>query len=857
MFETLGQFKILDRIGAGGMGEVYRARDMRLGRTVAVKVLAPDVAHDPGRRDRFLREARAAAALSHPNIAALYEIGEDQGHLFLAFEFVPGEPLNRVIAGRPLNARRAIDFAVQVADALAEAHAAGIVHRDIKPANIIVTPKDKAKVLDFGLATWTTGGHERDQAAHDATVMATGVGTVLGTAAYMSPEQALGERVDERTDIFSLGIVLFEMLTGRLPFAGPTPTATTLKIVQTPAPALADLNRSVPEELEPIVTKALTKSLDQRYQSAATLAAELRSVAAILDVRSDAAAPIATAPAPARLPRAAVALFGLLGLAAGGALALLAFGAPTPLRSAIGRAWRHSLGPAPPPVIAVLPFDTDPAQTFFADGLADDLITRLGQTSGLKVVGRSATRNHRGRAPRDVARELGAGVVLTGSVHPSNDAVKVSLALIDPVDDTDLWTAQYTRDMKDIFAVQAQVADEVAHALRLTLRPTPSSARAAARVVDPRAYELYLRGRQASAERKLPEAVALFEQAIAADAGLGEACAGIAEALHLQTVFSGAVDASHRDRLLTAAKRAYEIDPDLPQANVAMGLGTDTLADALRYFRRAIELDASYAEAYHRIGDAIHDFDPDRAVAFFRRSLDLDPRQDVLHRDIAGAQAQLGRDDEVQRELDALAPTAGSGSIAAGLRAEFDLRQARYAQAIRTLSSMPDVRASPRFWGALAAALRLGGRADDALAESSAMLVKFPRDCEARSMVAALRVERHDTAAARRPAEPVVARANETSARPSDVRCGLHAAAALQDGVQAARILDRLSASEPRLRAFAEVVSGQAGTDWIDVHVYPWSLIARQPAVAEARERLDAAYTRERDVARAALAGLP
>src|SRR5262249_55101869 len=223
MFETLGQYKILDRIGAGGMGEVYRARDTRLGRTVAIKVLAPDVANDPARRDRFLREARAAAALSHPNIAALYEIGEDQGELFLAFEFVPGEPLTNVIGGRPLNPRRALDLAMQIGDALAEAHAAGIVHRDIKPGNVIITPKDKAKVLDFGLATWTMGGHEREQAVREDTDVATAAGTVLGTTAYMSPEQALGEKVDERTDIFSLGIVLFEMLTGAPPFTGPTP----------------------------------------------------------------------------------------------------------------------------------------------------------------------------------------------------------------------------------------------------------------------------------------------------------------------------------------------------------------------------------------------------------------------------------------------------------------------------------------------------------------------------------------------------------------------------------------------------------------------------------------------------------
>jgi len=297
--ETLAHYKILDRIGAGGMGEVYRARDTRLGRTVAIKVLPADVTGDPARRDQFLRDAGASAALSHPNIAALYEIGEDQGHLFLALEYVPGEPLSAVIGGRPINLRHAISLAVQIADALAEAHAAGIVHRDIKSANLMVTPKGNAKILDFGLATWTAGGAEREHAAASATVLATGPGATLGTVAYMSPEQALGEGVDHRTDIFSLGVVLFEMLTGRLPFTGATATAIALQIVQAPAPAPTAINRSLPPEVDPIVGKALAKSVDDRYESAATLAAELRALGAILDVRAEVEE---AAPSAARRP---------------------------------------------------------------------------------------------------------------------------------------------------------------------------------------------------------------------------------------------------------------------------------------------------------------------------------------------------------------------------------------------------------------------------------------------------------------------------------------------------------------------------------------------------------------------------
>ena len=300
MFETLGQYKILDRIGAGGMGEVYRARDTRLGRTVAIKVIAAAIADDPERRERFLHDARAAMALSHPSIAAVYEIGEDQGALFLAFEFVPGETLRAAGGGHPMNSMRAIDYAVQLADALADAHAAGIVHGDLKPDNVIVTPKGRAKILDFGFAPWTNGGAARVRAAVDA---ASAHVPAADTTPYLSPEQALGEHTDHRTDIFSLGVMLFELLTGRVPFAG---DSLPLRIVQAKTPAPSSVNATVPKDLDPIVEKALAKSLDRRYESTATFAAELRSMAAILDERATEAESHAPAPAAARRARSGV-----------------------------------------------------------------------------------------------------------------------------------------------------------------------------------------------------------------------------------------------------------------------------------------------------------------------------------------------------------------------------------------------------------------------------------------------------------------------------------------------------------------------------------------------------------------------
>jgi serine/threonine protein kinase len=342
MIETLGQYKILDRIGAGALGEVLRGRDTRLGRTVAIKVIGQDIAANPGRRERFIQEARAAARLSHPNIAELYEIGEDQGLLFAVFEFVPGEQLTTAIGGRPMNPRRVIDLIGQAADALADMHAEGVIHQDIRPGTIMVTPKGNAKILDAGLANWTSGGAERRDAAN----IISSSDPPLGTVAYLSPEQALGERIDQRTDIFSLGTVMFEMLTGKLPFSGPTRAAVALQIVQAHAPSPSSVNKSLPAELDPIVNKALAKSLDQRYESAVTMAAELRSVGAILDIRSDAAPPPVVR-AAARQPRRSKAgwIILLLVLAALAAAAWFE-------RDAIESFIRRTLGLAPNPVIA-------------------------------------------------------------------------------------------------------------------------------------------------------------------------------------------------------------------------------------------------------------------------------------------------------------------------------------------------------------------------------------------------------------------------------------------------------------------------------------------------------------------------
>ena len=283
MAESLAHYRLLEQIGTGGLGDVYRARDTKVGRTVAVKVVPSSIADDAALRARLVGDAQRAAGVSHPNVATLFEVVEDQGGLSLAIEYVPGETLRQAIGGRPLNARRAVEIATQIADALAEAHAVGVRHLDLSPDTIVLTPKGTAKLLDLGLSAWTKGGRARREAAAR---LAKGESIDLASAPYLSPEQALGEDVDERSDLFSLGVVLFEMLTGKIPFGGATPGEQAIGVMQADAPAPSQLNPAVPRELDTIVSKALAKGLDGRCESAAELAAELRAVSAILDVRA-------------------------------------------------------------------------------------------------------------------------------------------------------------------------------------------------------------------------------------------------------------------------------------------------------------------------------------------------------------------------------------------------------------------------------------------------------------------------------------------------------------------------------------------------------------------------------------------
>lgn len=283
MPESVAHYNLLERIGEGGLGEVYRARDTKVGRTVALKLPASGLFADPARRERFVDDARAAMTLSHPNIATLFDAGEHAGRWYLAYEFAPGTTLRQQIAGHPMHTRQAIEIAVQLADALADAHSRGITHTDLRPDTVVITAKGSSKILDFGMAAWTRGGAVRARAAADPDSLAA---DELRVAAYLSPEQALGGVVDGRTDLFSLGLMVYEMLTGRNPFAASTASATVMNIIRQPPPSILRSHPSLPSDLDTILSRALAKDLDLRHESAAAFAAELRSVGAILDVRA-------------------------------------------------------------------------------------------------------------------------------------------------------------------------------------------------------------------------------------------------------------------------------------------------------------------------------------------------------------------------------------------------------------------------------------------------------------------------------------------------------------------------------------------------------------------------------------------
>lgn len=716
--QTVSHYQILSKLGAGGMGEVYLAEDQHLGRRVALKLLPAKFMQDAERVRRFEQEARTVGTLSHPNILTIYEIGREQDAHFIAMEFVDGQTLRKRIGRRRMPMGEAMEIAIQIADALGAAHAAGVTHRDIKPENVMLREDGFVKVLDFGLAKLTDSSILRshdpsvtqaDTADDDLFATArlggepnTSPGVILGTVSYMSPEQARGQEVDARTDLFSLGIVLFEMVAGRPPFEGASTGDMMVALLDRQPPPLVRFAPDAPEELEWIVRKLLAKDRDDRYQSARSLLADLRGMQSRLQYDSTLETNILEEPdGVSDVARAVRESFERMRDSARDSLRN-SRGAGR-LSSGARRSAANSL--------AVLPFfagSPDPDTDYLSEGIPEGLIFNLSRLERLRVLAWSTVARYRGREvdAAEAGRELGVRAVLTGRMVRVADQLVVKVELVNASDGSQLWGGRYQRRFDDLFTLEQELSQEICEQLRVTLNEEEKARLARRYTENAAAWQAYLQGRyywHLRSARGLKKAIEAFQRAIDLDPEYALAYAGLADCYVLFSVYGAIPPRVAMPQAKQAAHRALEIDEALAEAHASLGAvhswyDWDWAASETE-FKRAIELNPSYATAHHwyasiylcaqgRLEEAqaeelkalelepltlvIHANlgwityqarDYARAEARCRQGLEIDPNF-VLARFYLGlALAQQGRFDEAITEIEHALETAGGGAL--------------------------------------------------------------------------------------------------------------------------------------------------------------------------------------------------